>query len=272
MSGSTLVWRGASASSASPCPRHFAPNPESDQQTKGPSRWSLAAAGAAGALVGTIAVHSLIPAFTLPEAFAVMPESPSPDMLADYRAAYRKVTVGNASSAFAIIGACLALPLGFLGCARSPIALSLKAMLCAGVGGIVGGGAAGFVVANAAFIEGRAALPIYKLDPMLLSVLIQFAAWGAIGLGLGLALTCCRRGFRTLAGVAWGLWGGFMAAIMHAVLSSIAFPSSELLQAVPSSLLERLIWAGGAGLCLGLCMLPLLGGRRSSTKELPPPS
>lgn len=220
----------------------------------------LAIVGSIGSLAGMLLIHFCFAPFELPEQFLNMPLNASTELVADYKVAYTKVTVGNSVAAVAGSGALVGLLLGFLVGKRARIVSALAGTLSAGLAAALGAAAGGYVIAGKSFVEGGDML-LYRLDPSMLAMLVQFASWGTIGLALAVALACCRPGIGIGIGIAkaafWGVVGGLMAAVLHNVVGSIAFPASETMLVVPASLTEKLLWAGGGGLCIGLSLIPL---------------
>lgn len=218
----------------------------------------LAIAGAIGSLSGMLLIHYCFASFELPEQFLDMPLNASTELVADYKASYTKVTVANSVAPVAGIGAVVGLLLGFLVGKGARIVCALAGTISAGLAAALGAAAGGYVVAGKSFVEGGDML-LYRLDPSMLAMLVQFTSWGMMGLALAVAIACCRPGIGIAPAAFWGVAGGLLAAVLHNVVGSIAFPVSETMVVVPASLSEKLLWAGGGGLCIGLSLIPLYG-------------
>ncbi len=217
----------------------------------------LSVAGAMASVSGMCLVHYGLPTFTLPQEFKDMPLNVNAELMSRYKSAYSAMILGNSMTALVTIGAISGLVLGLIAPVGSRIISALKAALAAGLGGVVGGAAGGYIVANTHFLSVPGSLPIFSLDPMIQSILVQFLCWGTVGLALALSLACCRPGGNLIQAAFCGLLGGLLATVLHNAIGALVFPSSETMQVVPTSLVEKLLWASGSGLCLGLSLTPI---------------
>lgn len=227
----------------------------------------LAIAGAMASLGGMSIVHFLVPAFTLPQEFTEVALDASAAYMSRYKSAYSTMILGNSITAIGIIGAISGLVLGLIMPVGSRITSALKAALAAGFGGVVGGAAGGYIVANTHFLLAPGTLSVFSLDPMIQSLLVQFLCWGTVGLALAVSLACCRPGANLTQAALCGLVGGVFATVLHNVIGALAFPGSMTMQVVPSSMLEKLLWASGSGLCLGLSVIPISSRKRDCNSQ-----
>lgn len=207
-----------------------------------------------GALLGLAAIMPLDPVMRMPDELGSWPMNPTPEYIAKHNQAYSRMWMGNLAIDFALIGlATGTVPAIFV--ARRASATSRVAMaLLSALGGAVAGMATGFMLASAHSTQGRFNLFGIALDPMLQSVLFHTVCWAGVGIGLGAAFALGRRQ-DIQKGVVAGLLGGFLAAMLHALIGSIAFPSSDMANLLPPSALERFLWVAysaaaiGAGYC-----------------------
>ena len=203
-----------------------------------------------GAVLGLAIVLRIDPVITMPDELGAWPLSPSAEYMQRYNQAYSNMWMGNLAINFAIIG----LATGTITTCLLSRGVSLTGRLLLPILTLVGGGLAGLLtglmLASAHGTQGRLDVFGWQLDPMLQAVLFQTIVWSGIGVGLGagVALSLRKPIGKCIAG---GILGGFAAAVLHALLGSIIFPTSDMANLLPPNTVERFIWAAYSAACLG---------------------
>jgi hypothetical protein len=224
----------------------------------------FAAALAAAAIAGAV-LHYQFPLFSLP----VMTGPPGDQGVAA-RQEMERAAIKNAGGVFALAGATIAVLLAFSeGITRRSVLYVTTGI----VSGVVFGGGLGIAGGFAALwlsrqpMEGLANLLSSwpGLIDMATTILVQAAGWTVTGLGIGLGTALPAWRWRAIAkGMAGGMLGALLAAIVYTPIVGIFFPQFQTDMLLPPESANRFGWLLTSAGLIGLLIGGL--GRKDSTR------
>ena len=199
-----------------------------------------------GALIGVgfacLALKTLYPIFVVPEDIAILPDPPPTAAVVKLEKAQFAVDAKNFSVLFGLIGATF-------GAACVLCAFGTRSIKAAAISGLA---AASFGVVGANFSNwmftrlratshGDLTVLGVKLDSMMQVILGYGVLWGLIGFGVGVGIGSVRTGKSLVAGVA-GFFGGFLAAMVYALLVAQLTPNATMSHVFPVDFTSQAVW------------------------------
>ncbi len=211
-----------------------------------PSLPLAAVAALIGGLIGFAIVQPLDPII----AHADIPElslSPSDEEIEEFIQAKVDFYGGNYAVDLAIIGACIGLVFTGLTVPR----MKVPSAILSAILGALGGGAMAYYAGQTTGIE----LAFSKDQYLTTAAMLNFGIWGGMGVGIALGAGPFQGGAAaTVKAVLAAVIAAILLVVVYVLVASIVFSGANLINFVPVSFTERLVWIVVSSLTFGAAM------------------